>query len=158
MTMKRQNPYGIKTPTTVEEFRENLKRYYVTIIEDGKDSLVVRGMNIPLEEISSFRDIYILTKSVRFGDGSSPDIIPLMTPVKDIIDYLEETDQLSSSHGYFEDQSNFKLWNNYMEFRKHGRPGWYTLDNQWLREFYIMTLGEFTGYSIVEEEMGRCSV
>jgi len=153
MRIKSQNPYGIKTPTNVEEFRENLIRYYVTITEDGKDSLVVRGMNIPLEEISSFRDIYILTKSGRYGDGSSPDIIPLMTPVKDIIDYLEETDQPSSSHGYFENQSNFNLWNNYREFRKHERPGWYSLDNQWLREFYIMTLGEFTGYSIVEEEV-----
>ena len=27
----RTNPYGIKTPKTVEEFRHNLKKYYVTI-------------------------------------------------------------------------------------------------------------------------------
>ncbi len=31
MTKEKKNPYGIKTPTSVSEFRENLRKYYLTI-------------------------------------------------------------------------------------------------------------------------------
>ena len=44
--MKTKNtnlPYGIKQPTTVEEFRENLKKYYVCVGEE----LFVQGKEIP---------------------------------------------------------------------------------------------------------------
>jgi|TARA_B110000196_G_C20874193_1_gene533453 hypothetical protein len=34
MTKTKQNPHGIKTPTNVDEFRENLKKYYVTLPRD----------------------------------------------------------------------------------------------------------------------------
>lgn len=151
MTTQTSIPDEIKTPTTVEEFRKNLKQYYVTIQENGRDVLVVRGMNIPLEEISSFKDIYIKTKSGWYGDGSSPEICPMITPLKDPVDYMLEFHMGLSIQGYFNDESNFVLWDNYLEFRKNGQPTWYSLDHHWLREFYMMTLGEFSGYSLVEE-------
>ena len=54
----------IKTPTTVEEFRENLHRYYMPY---GSDALYVNANDtcrgVPLKDISSFGDIYTLTKS-----------------------------------------------------------------------------------------------
>ena len=50
----------IKTPTTVAEFRENLKKYFLTPpTRDNKPTLVVRSnakQNILVDEISSFSD------------------------------------------------------------------------------------------------------
>ena len=36
-----KNTYGISTPKTVEQFRENLKKYYVTQVIDGKSHICV---------------------------------------------------------------------------------------------------------------------
>jgi hypothetical protein len=160
MTNKMINPYGIKTPKTVEEFRENLKRYYVTISHgidyndypDIRDVpidhqyLYVREKEIPLSKISSFDDIYRMTESGWYGSGVSPYIIPLISLKIDVEKYMSETNQWFSPDGYFMDESNFKVWDNQNKFLTEGSPSWYSLDNQWLREFYMMTLGEYCEY------------
>ena len=96
----------IKTPTTVEEFRENLSRFFVK--DGGTNNLMVMGIpieeisspnsilddiytikvdmtvlmvmgipnSIPIEEISSLDDIYTITGTGFGGDGSSPSITP----------------------------------------------------------------------------------
>jgi hypothetical protein len=157
MSKTTKNPYGIKTPKSVNEYRKNLKKYYITIpIEYDKNTdrkdvpieglyLYVREKEIPLTDIDSFSDIYKITKTGFSGNGSSPNIIPMITPRKEVMEYMRETDQLFSTDGYFYDESNFTIWEDVDEFRKDGNPMWYSLDNQWLREFYMITLGEYGG-------------
>lgn len=154
MTQKTSNPHGIITPSTVEEFRRNLKRYYVTIRDDQlTDHLVTSGKNIPINDISSFRDIYKITRSGWWGDGSSPQITPMITFIKDPRVYMKETNQFPSNRGFFQEESNFIIWNDLVEFVSRGEPMWYSLDNQWIREFYMMTLGEYSGYVFKTEEV-----
>jgi len=145
MKEKKQNPYGIKTPTTIEECRENLKKYYMTI---GDDNLYVQENDMfKIEDFNSFSDIYKNVREVMNRlDVSSPSICPMVTLKKDVIDYMRETDQHISSNGFFEDEDNFTIWDNQKEFLKDGVPKWTKLDNQIYREFYMMTLGEFSGY------------
>ena len=57
-----------------------------------------------------------------------------------------------SSSGYFQNEENFKVYENQEEFRVSGHMMWYGLDNQHLREFYYLTLGEFCGYELKENE------
>ena len=160
--MKRKNPYGIKTPTSVEEFRENLRKYYLcntTIdgyenIEDNRLMLDVNVRGIELNKISSFTDIYKITKSGFCGDGGSPMVIPKITQHKDILEYMNETDQVMSSDGYFYDEKNYTLWEGkelHNEFLHNGNPLQYSLDNQHLREFYMIALGKYCGYRYVDE-------
>ena len=156
------NPYGIKTPTSIKEFRENLQKYYVCITHGGdyekieNNTLLVKECRgIELNKISSFDDIYKITKSGFYGDGSSPSIIPKITQKKDMLEYMDETDQVLSSDGYFYDEKNYILWEGkekHNEFLSNGNPLQYTLDNQHLREFYMMTLGDYSGYVYEETE------
>ena len=165
-----KNPYGIKTPTNVDEFRENLKKYYVTKpIEYDKNTkrkdvpieglyLYVQEREIPLTDIESFGDIYKITKTGFSGDGSSPNITPMIELRKDLSEYMKETNQMLSIDGYFYDESNFNIWVNDVDrFMKDGTPMWYSLDNQLLREFYMMTLGKFSGYvyQVNEDEISE---
>ena len=177
MTKTIQNPHGIKTPTNVDEFRENLKKYYVTLPRhtewgDGgkmktnldehpldKWYLYIQEKEIPLSEIESFGDVYDITKTGFLGNGSSPSILPKIELKKDLREFMKETNQFFGSDGYFEDESNFSIIGETVEdqddFLVNGNPMWFTLDNQWLREFYMMTLGEFSGYvyKVNEDEM-----
>ena len=142
------NPYGIKTPTSVEEFRENLQKYYVCNELKGKPHLCIQSKYIPIDEISSFNDIYTLTKS-GFGDGGdglSPSLSPMITMKKDIRDWMDETSQTFSFKGYFYVEENYTLWDNKNEFISNGKPKWFQLDNQMIRDFYHITLGKFCGY------------
>ena len=92
-------PYGIKTPTNVDEFRQNLIKYYCISSKEyiegcksyrdypmEKINLLTSGEyeDIPITKISSFDDIYRLTKSGFHGDGSSPCITPMVYMKTDI--------------------------------------------------------------------------
>ena len=164
MSKIKKNPYGIKTPTSVEEFRDNLKKYYVTYEERGMTQLFLKERNILLHGLRSFDDITSkLDNTLMYdtiGTGrryytnvkSNPHICPMVTPIKPITEYMEETGQLLSSNGYFYDESNFKIWDDVTDFMKNGEPNFYTLDNQWFREFYTITLGEYSGYEMKDEK------
>lgn len=147
---KEQNgfPHGIKQPTNVIEFRENLKKYFFV---NDTDLYVLdengMSMDLPLESISSFDDIHKLTKSGTYGRWGSPFITPKVVLTKDVSEYMKERNQLLSFKGYFMDEQNFEIVENPMEFIRKHEPKWFKLDNQWLREFYWITLGDYCGYS-----------
>ena len=146
----------IKTPTTLEEFSENLKKYYFGY---GKDSLYVKPEDgdadgIGYHLINSFDDIYKNTKSGFGGNGTSPSIVPMITnstfqklsdkicenmfdktlsdeELDDVFDNVEVYEFSDKKRGEFMDMSIF----------------WSKLDNKVMRRFYAKTLGEFSGYA-----------
>jgi len=141
----------IKTPTTVEEFRDNLKKYFGGF---GTDSLYVRNESkdahgISYTSINSFADIYTLTGTGFGGDGSSPMVVPLIDfDMNDVEEYMRGKD-LFFSDGYFND--DYKVYENELGIlMKMQSASWCTLDNQILREFYMKVCGEFSGYALSE--------
>ena len=70
MNKKKSNPYGIKTPTSIKEFRENLQKYYLCISNGNyekidENSLLVKDCGgIELNKISSFDEIYKISESI----------------------------------------------------------------------------------------------
>ena len=147
----------IKTPKTVNEFRQNLKRYFYGC---GKNALYVKPANgvaraIPIASISSLNDIYRLTGSGFGGDGSSPCIIPLINfDMDEVADYMDANELYFNAWGFFGDE--YKVYNKEKSSkvqRKVKNPQWFSLDNQILREFYVKVLGEFAGYSVLEQEV-----
>ena len=147
----------IKTPKTVEEFRQNLNKYFYGC---GKNALYVKPANgvaraIPIASISSLNDIYRLTGSGFGGDGSSPCIIPLINfDMDEVADYMDANELYFDAWGFFGD--DYKVYNKEKSSkvqRKVKNPQWFSLDNQILREFYEKVLGEFAGYSVSEQEV-----
>ena len=140
----------VVTPTTVEGFRENLRRFFLKY--GGIDNLMVMGENsIPIERISSFSDIYTETGTGFGGNGSSPSITPSLDFSMDTVaKFMSKTGQFMSCVGFFEEEENFDLYDlsddqgEYVTSSEN--VSWYTLDNQILREFYSKVLGEFSGY------------
>ncbi len=140
----------VVTPTTVEGFRENLRRFFLK--DGGIDNLMVMGENsIPIERISSFSDIYTETGTGFGGNGSSPSITPSLDFSMDTVaKFMSKTGQFMSCVGFFEEEENFDLYDlsddqgEYVTSSEN--VSWYTLDNQILREFYSKVLGEFSGY------------
>ncbi|MBC8442626.1 MAG: hypothetical protein H8D80_00390 [Proteobacteria bacterium] len=128
----------IETPTTVEEFRENLRKYYCVI--DNEQLYVMDEWNIMVDELNSLDSLYSMTKQ------NPPSIIPLVEyDGKDVRNYMDENGLYNSSWGFFENTDKYKMipsgsdllgWN----------PMWVKIDNQIVREFFVKTLGEFSGY------------
>lgn len=157
-----KNPYGIKTPKDLREFRENLKKYYmvhsinteVFEYEVNVDDLEIENLSlmvntdtdhyeIPLMDISTLDDLYEICEG-------EPMITPKMDMVKNRIDYMDETDQYISFKNYYSNENNFKIYETQEEFITEGEPSWYSLSSQLVSEFYMMTLGDFSGYRYEE--------
>jgi|TARA_B110000858_G_C17637418_1_gene396402 hypothetical protein len=133
-------PYGIKTPTTIEEFRENLKKYYWNM---GGKGLYVRENDLPIkyDNLNSLSDLYdVIDNSWIFNP---PSICPKMELVKDVTEYMNETNQDMSCYGLFDNEEHFELVENQLEQKN---PQWVKIDNQIYREFFYLTLGKFSGY------------
>ena len=174
---KKTNPHGIQTPTSVRGFRENLKKYYFVVPTNtdvlGKQTKKMYSVEdipitnlslymkygevkefghfmiedeqfIPLTDISSFNDLWL-------EDKDEPMIIPKMVMVKDKNDFMDETNQILSFNNFYSNENNFKVYETQEEFLTEGEPRWYSLSSQLVRQFYMMTLGDFSGY--VYEEM-----
>ena len=107
----------VKTPKTVEEFRENLRKYYMCL---GDDLYVQQLNNVKIDELNSLSDLYDL----------HPD--PMITS-----QVYWNTDM---------DNKNYTLFDSMKEYLNYGHPRWVSLDNKLLREFYVKTLGDFSGY------------
>jgi len=130
----------IKTPETLEEFHENLRKFYVC----PRDFIYVMNHldEIKVESLNSLSDLY----------ERCPEQTPMVTPKvvwewKDVKKHMKETGQDFSSDGFFDNEDNFKIYEDQEEFfRQCDTPKFYNIDNQILREFYIKTLGEFSGY------------
>jgi hypothetical protein len=137
----------VVTPTTVEEFRENLSRFFLK--DGGTNNLMVMGHDsIPIEKLSSFDDIYTITGTGFSGDGSSPSITPTVDFSMDQVkEFMTSSGQFMSCGGFFENEDNFTLYDDQSEFVQNAENvSWYTLDNKILRGFYSKVLGEFSGY------------
>jgi len=151
ITDKKSNPYGIKTPTSVRGFRENLKKYYMVhpinteVLNYGVnvEDLDINNLylfvntdtddyDIPLMDISNLDDLY------EICEGE-----PMITPKMDM-DNLFFNEELSN-------ENNFKIYETQEEFLTEGEPRWYFISSQLVREFYMMTLGDFSGYKYVKE-------
>lgn len=147
-----KKPHGINSPKSVEEFRKNLGKYFWTNGGEGKELYVRKpnGMSdfIPIDQISSFDDIYKITKSGSYGDWKSPSICPSINMIKDEVEFMNETKQSWSFIGYFSDEKNYEVVDDQMDV---DNPKWYGLDNQLLREFFIITLGDYCGYGLPKE-------
>ena len=132
----------IKTPTTLEEFRDNLKKYFAGW---GEDELYVKpsvgnAYGIKYKDINSLEDIYKIT-----GDHS-PSITPLIEyKVDELKKHMQKTNQTFSSNGFFHD--DYEVFENTATILMQlENPAWFTLDNQIIREFYVKVLGDFSGY------------
>ena len=136
----------VKTPTTVEEFRENLRKYYRCLGNPkNKDELFVQQLNkVKIDELDSLRDLYVL--------HHEPMICPKVDwDMDDVEKYMNKTGQFLSCDGFFDDEKNYTLYESQMDHSKHGNPMWFKIDNQILREFYVKTLGDFSGYVTKED-------
>ena len=146
--MKKIKLKDIKTPSTVEEFRNNLKRFYARM---GHDSLYVNPKNapaygIPYYEIESFSDIYKITNSGFGGDGSSPEIIPLLATTKTLsLDISADVFNKDIEDELF-DATTENSNNIISEIMDIPNLQWVKLDNQVFRHIFMDTLGNFTGY------------
>ena len=144
--MKIVNYNDIKTPQTIEEFRENLKKYFVCIGKD-RELLMTRGKTneVRVDEISSLSDLYELgveriTPTIRL------DMNKLKT--EETLEHMWTRDFSS----VLSDRKRFPIRElnsaeDTMKFIQTKNPHWYTMDNQILRAFYVKTLGDFSGYS-----------
>ena len=140
----KKNPFNIETPKTIEEFRNNLKKYYLC---EGKDNLMVMNHpSIPIRDIDSLWGLYSKV-------GSEVWIVPQINLKKDILEYMDENNLSWGVEGYFEDENNFEVFDNQNEYLENGDWKWTKIDNQILREFYIWSLGEFSGYYYEEMEV-----
>ena len=144
---------GIRVPETVEEFRDNLRKYFHTRGENLILTEVVReGTSVQAGRTYEV-DISTLT---RMGDlypekwGGEVWLMPLAEQVKDTTDYMMETMQAVSCWGYFKDPDNFRLYDSVPEMNN---PCWVKLDNQIWREYFALTLGDFSGYRFGGEEV-----
>ena len=134
----------IKTPSTVNEFRTNLKKFYVCVGKN-EDELYVQNCKtdrIKISELSSLNDLYKYVGSEKL----TPQISPKVNPIKDFKMFMMETNQIFSMNGYFENENNFEIIKDKTDFLFNFNPKWVGLDNQLYREFYYLTLGDYSGY------------
>ena len=128
----------IETPDTLEGFHENLRKYYVC----PRDFIYVMNHldKIKVESLESLSDLY------ERCPEQTPQICPkVIWDMKDVEKHMNETGQFSSCDGFFDNEDNSKIYED-PNFMMSHRSSWVTIDNQILREFYIKTLGEFSGY------------
>ena len=153
--LKQINFESIKTPTTVEEFRVNLRKYYVCITNwSGKrDRLMTfNNMNgIDVNTLNSLSDLYEIERS-------TPQITPTIEfNTRSLTDIEVVSNMMTRDYSFvMSDKSRFKIFeiNDYKDQSSYMKSvkdvNWYTIDNQILRSFYAKTLGEFSGYVSVE--------
>ena len=144
----------IKTATTVAEFRENLKKYFLTSpTRDNKPTLVVRSnakQNILVDEISSFSDLY------SFGVQS---VVPTIHVDVNKINEAEITEHMFTRDfsSVLNDSSRFPIYEmtneeDCREYMFDHDPLFSNLDNQIMRSFYVKTFGTFSGYVSSEQK------
>lgn len=151
----------IKTAKTVDEFRENLKKYFLTVSHKAKTndnefhtSLVCRsnGEQFPsIDKLESLSDLY------KMGVQH---IIPTIAVNTDKITQDEITENMwsRSFESVLKDDSRFPVYEMQdesctREYVEKYSPMFFTMDNQILRDFYIKVLGDFSGYKAVKVDL-----
>lgn len=134
----------IKTPTTVKEFQNNLRRYLVR--RGGSDRIMIQnGMSIAVEDIKSFDDI-------RRIAGWDAAVIPSVSySMDEAIEYICKDPLRMRLEGFFKSKKRceiYDLFHGQGEFMKGAKQAaWHPLDNQIIREFFIKAFGKFSGYA-----------
>ena len=136
----------IKTPTTVEEFHANLKKYFFGC---GDDALYVKpkddiAIGVPYKDLTSLDDLYKITGSF------APFITPLIDfDMGEVKEHMDKTGQVFSSNGFFtDDYPVYDKGDDYKVQYEVENPQWFAIDNQILCEFFVKVLGEFSGYTL----------
>jgi hypothetical protein len=143
----------IKTPKTIEEFRTNLKKYFVCIGEN-REILFVKGRNdknIRVDTLTSFNNLYNFDVT-----HITPTIVFDISKISD-----EEIYQNINSRDFssvLSDEKRFPIYemnnaDDVQSFIHNKNPQWIKMDNQILRCFFIKTLGDFSGYVSIDEEL-----
>ena len=112
---------------------------------------------IKYDDISSFNDIYEITKSGFKYDGTSPSLCTMISQssykmlTELTVDFMF-TNKLSEEE-YFNKIGEIEVYDNSSKQEKNNfcfnmNPTWTKVDNQIMREFYIKTLGDYSGYII----------
>ncbi len=162
---------GLLTPTTVESFRENLRRYYYT----DKTSLFCSYdkkeiIKIPIDEISSFDDIYAYFKKyqaktreehlLRLNSGEGyvgyVFVLPMLYCNEKKFDKIVNKCLFNDSNidlfeMFFRDKKNFAVYEYFSWFLEPKDFEWELLSSIFYRPFYAMTLGKFSGYSLYDD-------
>ena len=156
--LKQINFESIKTPTTVEEFRVNLRKYYVCMNNwSGKRDRLMTFQSMSnavdyehghdINKLNSLSDLYELE-----GTFSTPQIAPtIVFNTRSLTDKEIVSNMMTRDFSFvMSDKSRFKIFeiNDYKDqsLYMNEDANWYTIDNQILRSFYAKTLGEFSGY------------
>ena len=147
--MKQIKYEDIKTPKTVEEFRENLKKYFICVGGNNwseRNALYTQGAEIKINELNSLSDLYNKCLSV-------PSIIPYVDFDMNSINTEEILSMMDSRNfeDVMKDESRFKIYDidsreSQSDFMSKSNAIWSGIDNQIYRQFYIKTLGDFSGY------------
>ena len=148
----------IKTPTNVEEFRENLKKYCVGY---GKNEIWVNTYHgtkgVPINKINDIVDLYKYGKNPRITYQVKENISPWDWYLKQ--DYHSIKDRLprgtkSPYWVYWNDSKNYELYDNEVDFFKNvDNPFWRGLDDIMYVELMVKLFGKFSGYKISKTEM-----
>ncbi len=129
----------IKTPETIEEFRENLQKYFMTT-GGGKGLMIMGEDDVSIDELESLSHLY--RKEIM-----KPSISPQV-----IFDNKEVT-YYNFNEYWDKNESEIEVCDDSREFiqemeKKNLSPSWYGIDNQILRGFYMKVLGSYSGYCL----------
>jgi len=138
----------IKTATTVAEFRENLKKYFLTNADTANNAeLVVRSndkQTIEIDKLNTLSDLFNLGVT---------HIVPTIAINTDQITQQEIIKNMFTRDfsSVLNDDSRFPIYemNNQedrQDYLNNHNPMFCSLDNQILRSFYVKTFGKFSGY------------
>ena len=144
----------IKTATTVAEFRENLKKYFLITTDTANNAeLVVRSndvQRVEIDKLDSLSDLFSLGVT---------HIVPTIAINTDQITQQEIIKNMFTRDfsSVLNDSSRFPIYemNNHKDrsdFLDYVDVMFYSVDNQILRSFYAKTLGKFSGYVSSEQK------
>ena len=141
--MKIKKVNEIKTAKSVEEFRNNLKKYFICVGQN-REYLYVQTDKTTTEcdinSIESLSDLY---------EKYNTSVVSITPTINfNVHDVLGKD---KSELEVFEINKN--QWSDQNDFMTGGNPCWYKIDNQILRSFYIQVLGDYSGYSLVNQEV-----
>ena len=153
-SMKTIKYEDIKTATTVAEFRENLKKYFLITTDTANNAeLVVRSndkQRIEIDKLNTLSDLFNLGVT---------HIVPTIAINTDQITQQEIIKNMFTRDfsSVLNDSSRFPIYemNNHKDrsdFLDCVDVMFYSVDNQILRSFYVKTLGKFSGYVSSEQK------
>ena len=139
---------SIKTPSNKEEFRNNLRKYFVTTPKGHLWVQPVPQNSVDISTLNSMSDFY---KTCPYGVF----VVPMVEfSMEQVERYMKKNGLISSARGFFDDESNYRLYTNPKKFLDNAKTfRWHSMDNPILRDFYIQVLGDYSGYKTGIEEL-----